>query len=74
MLVLPSELQLAVMASMTSEVIIGGFVVRLGHSHVIYWGPQIFTTDLTEEEVRQEGMPHEVGARFRETSPGHIMG
>jgi len=41
----------------------------------IYSVPEISTTGLTEEEVRQKGIPYEVGiARFRETSRGHIMG
>jgi NAD(P) transhydrogenase len=36
--------------------------------------PEISTTGLTEEEVRQKGIPYEVGvARFRETSRGRIM-
>ncbi len=41
----------------------------------IYSVPEISTTGLTEEEVREKGIPYEVGiARFRETSRGHIMG
>lgn len=41
----------------------------------IYSVPEISTTGLTEEEVRQKGIPYEVGiARLRETSRGHIMG
>jgi len=41
----------------------------------IYSVPEISTTGLTEQEVRQRGIPYEVGvARFRETSRGHIMG
>lgn len=41
----------------------------------IYAVPEISTTGLTEEEVREKGIPYEVGiARFRETSRGHIMG
>ncbi|WP_448950904.1 Si-specific NAD(P)(+) transhydrogenase [Labrys neptuniae] len=41
----------------------------------IYSVPEISTTGLTEEEVRQKGIPYEVGiARMRETSRGHIMG
>src|SRR5260370_30118576 len=41
----------------------------------IYSVPEISTTRLTEEEVRTRGIPYEVRvARFRETSPRHIMG
>ena len=41
----------------------------------IYAVPEISTCGLTEEEVRQRGIPYECGiARFRETSRGHIMG
>ena len=41
----------------------------------IYAVPEISTVGLTEEQVRQQGTPYEVGiARFRETSRGHIMG
>lgn len=41
----------------------------------IYSVPEISTTGLTEEEVREKGIPYEIGiARFRETSRGHIMG
>lgn len=41
----------------------------------IYAVPEISTVGKTEEEVRSEGIPYEVGiARFRETSRGHIMG
>jgi len=41
----------------------------------IYSVPEISTTGLTEEQVRQKGIPYEVGvARLRETSRGHIMG
>ena len=37
--------------------------------------PEISTVGLTEEEVREKGIPYECGiARFRETSRGHIMG
>jgi len=41
----------------------------------IYSVPEISTVGMTEEEVRQRGIPYECGvARFRETSRGHIMG
>ena len=41
----------------------------------IYAVPEISTIGLTEEQVRAQGTPYEVGvARFRETSRGHIMG
>ncbi|MBB4064964.1 Si-specific NAD(P)(+) transhydrogenase [Gellertiella hungarica] len=41
----------------------------------IYAVPEISTCGLTEEEVKQRGIPYECGiARFRETSRGHIMG
>ncbi|MGU3398254.1 Si-specific NAD(P)(+) transhydrogenase [Brucellaceae bacterium D45D] len=41
----------------------------------IYAVPEISTCGLTEEEVRERGIPYECGlARFRETSRGHIMG
>ncbi|WP_157220518.1 Si-specific NAD(P)(+) transhydrogenase [Flavisphingomonas formosensis] len=41
----------------------------------IYAVPEISTVGLTEEQVREQGIPYEVGiARFRETSRGHIMG
>ena len=41
----------------------------------IYAVPEISTCGLTEEEVKERGIPYERGiARFRETSRGHIMG
>lgn len=41
----------------------------------IYSVPEISTCGMTEEQVRQRGIPYECGvARFRETSRGHIMG
>jgi len=41
----------------------------------IYAVPEMSTVGLTEEEVRERGIPYECGiARFRETSRGHIMG
>ncbi len=41
----------------------------------IYSVPEISTVGMTEEEVREHGIPYECGiARFRETSRGHIMG
>ncbi|MEI2302431.1 Si-specific NAD(P)(+) transhydrogenase [Ensifer sp. MJa1] len=41
----------------------------------IYAVPQISTCGLSEEEVKERGIPYECGiARFRETSRGHIMG
>jgi NAD(P) transhydrogenase len=41
----------------------------------IYSVPEISTVGLTEEQVRERGIPYECGvARFRETSRGHIMG
>ncbi|MDW5313787.1 Si-specific NAD(P)(+) transhydrogenase [Rhizobium sp. PL01] len=41
----------------------------------IYAVPEISTCGLTEEEVKERGIPYECGiARFRETSRGHIMG
>ncbi len=41
----------------------------------IYAVPEISTVGMSEEEVRERGIPCECGiARFRETSRGHIMG
>jgi NAD(P) transhydrogenase len=41
----------------------------------IYSVPEISTVGMTENEVRERGIPYECGiARFRETSRGHIMG
>lgn len=41
----------------------------------IYAVPEISTCGLSEEEVKDRGIPYECGmARFRETSRGHIMG
>jgi NAD(P) transhydrogenase len=41
----------------------------------IYAVPEISTIGLSEEQVKEQGIPYEVGiARFRETSRGHIMG
>ncbi|MEO6015043.1 MAG: Si-specific NAD(P)(+) transhydrogenase [Devosia sp.] len=41
----------------------------------IYAVPEISTVGLTEQEVKQRGIPFEIGiGRFRETSRGHIMG
>jgi NAD(P) transhydrogenase len=41
----------------------------------VYSVPEISTVGMTEEEVRERGIPYECGvARFRETSRGHIMG
>ncbi len=41
----------------------------------IYSVPEISTIGMTEEQVRERGIPYECGvARFRETSRGHIMG
>jgi NAD(P) transhydrogenase len=41
----------------------------------IYAVPEISTVGRTEEEVKAQGIPYEVGiARFRETSRGQIMG
>ncbi|MBD3761067.1 MAG: Si-specific NAD(P)(+) transhydrogenase [Rhizorhabdus sp.] len=41
----------------------------------IYAVPEISTVGLSEQEVREKGIPYECGiARFRETSRGHIMG
>jgi NAD(P) transhydrogenase len=41
----------------------------------IYAVPEISTVGLSEEQVKEKGIPYEVGiARFRETSRGHIMG
>ncbi|MEM7670614.1 MAG: Si-specific NAD(P)(+) transhydrogenase, partial [Pseudomonadota bacterium] len=41
----------------------------------IYAVPEISTCGMTEDEVRDRGIPYEVGiARFDETSRGHIMG
>ncbi|WP_028747422.1 Si-specific NAD(P)(+) transhydrogenase [Rhizobium mesoamericanum] len=41
----------------------------------IYAVPEISTCGLTEEEMKERGIPFECGiARFRETSRGHIMG
>jgi len=41
----------------------------------IYSVPEISVVGMTEEEVRQRGIPYEIGVcRLRETSRGHIMG
>ncbi len=41
----------------------------------VYAVPEISTVGMSEEEVRERGIPYECGiARFRETSRGHIMG
>ena len=41
----------------------------------IYSVPEISTIGWTEEQVKEQDIPYEVGiARFRETSRGHIMG
>ncbi|MEQ9693162.1 Si-specific NAD(P)(+) transhydrogenase [Shimia sp. SDUM112013] len=41
----------------------------------IYSVPEISTCGMSEEEIKERGIPYEVGiARFRETSRGHIMG
>jgi NAD(P) transhydrogenase len=41
----------------------------------IYSVPEISTVGMSEQEVRDRGIPYECGvARFRETSRGHIMG
>ena len=41
----------------------------------IYAVPEISTVGLSEEQVKEKGIPYEVGiARLRETSRGHIMG
>ena len=41
----------------------------------IYAVPEISTVGMSEEEVKERGIPYECGvARFRETSRGHIMG
>jgi len=41
----------------------------------IYAVPEISTVGMSEEEIRERGIPYECGiARFRETSRGHIMG
>jgi len=41
----------------------------------IYSVPEISTIGLTEEEVKERGIPYETGiARFRETSRGQILG
>jgi NAD(P) transhydrogenase len=41
----------------------------------IYSVPEISTIGMSEEQVRERGIPYEAGvARFRETSRGHIMG
>ena len=41
----------------------------------IYSVPEISTCGMTEEQLRERGIPYEVGiARLRETSRGHIMG
>lgn len=41
----------------------------------IYAVPEMSTVGMTEEEIRERGIPYECGvARFRETSRGHIMG
>ena len=44
-------------------------------SYGIYAVPEISTVGMSEQEVRERGIPCECGiARFRETSRGHIMG
>lgn len=41
----------------------------------VYAVPEISTCGMTEAEVKERGIPYEVGvARFEETSRGHIMG
>ncbi|UWQ49424.1 Si-specific NAD(P)(+) transhydrogenase [Leisingera caerulea] len=41
----------------------------------IYSVPEMSTCGMSEEELKERGIPYEVGvARFRETSRGHIMG
>ncbi|MEI9963762.1 MAG: FAD-dependent oxidoreductase [Caulobacteraceae bacterium] len=41
----------------------------------VYSVPEISTVGMSEQEVREKGIPYECGvARFRETSRGHIMG
>jgi NAD(P) transhydrogenase len=41
----------------------------------IYSVPEMSTCGMSEEELKERGVPYEVGiARFRETSRGHIMG
>ena len=41
----------------------------------IYSVPEISTVGMSEQQVRERGIPYECGlARFRETSRGHIMG
>ena len=41
----------------------------------IYSVPEISTVGMTEEEIREKGIPYECGiARFREISRGQIMG
>ena len=41
----------------------------------IYSVPEMSTCGMSEEELKDRGIPYEVGvARFRETSRGHIMG
>ena len=41
----------------------------------IYSVPEISTIGMSEEQIRERGIPYEAGvARFRETSRGHIMG
>jgi NAD(P) transhydrogenase len=41
----------------------------------IYAVPEISTVGMSEQEVKERGIPHECGvARFRESSRGHIMG
>jgi NAD(P) transhydrogenase len=41
----------------------------------IYSVPEISTVGMSEEEIRERGIPYECGVcRFRETSRGHIMG
>lgn len=41
----------------------------------IYAVPEISTCGMTEAEVKERGIPYEVGiAKFEETSRGHIMG
>ncbi len=41
----------------------------------IYAVPEISTVGMSEQEVKERGIPYETGvARFRETSRGHIMG
>ena len=41
----------------------------------VYAVPELSAVGLSEQEVREKGIPYECGvARFRETSRGHIMG